>query len=67
MSTRPESKPATFRQLPLPLPEMSPPRPRLPSDGPLVPPSQVWTSLSPANQRQVRHLIGRLIQEMLNE
>ena len=57
----------TPRQLTLPWPELEPPRPQLPSDGPILPPQQVWPSLTPTLQAQVRTTILRLIQEVLHE
>jgi hypothetical protein len=52
-------------QLVLPLPELLSPPPCL-SLAPLpLPPQQLWTSLSPTLQAQVRQTLLRIIQEVL--
>ena len=56
-----------IRQLTLPWPEEELPRPPILADGPCLPPQQVWASLSPTDQAQLRQTILRLIQEVLND
>lgn len=52
-------------QLVLPWPEETPPRLPLPPDAPPIAPHQLWATLSPAMQTQMRQTILHILQEIL--
>ncbi len=54
------------RQLPLPWVEAEPP-PLLPPSSPMVCPEEIWASLSPQLQTQVRQTILHILQEVFHE
>ncbi len=62
---RPTPPPAP-RQLPLPLtPTQGPAPPRLPPDLATLPSRQIWPTLAPSLQAQVRLALVRVVQEVL--
>jgi hypothetical protein len=62
---RPTPPPAP-RQLPLPLPPtQGPAPPHLPPDLATLPSHQIWPTLAPSRQAQVRLVLVRVVQEVL--
>ena len=59
--------PTPSRQLALPLLLTEPPPPVLPPDLAAFYPPQIWATLTPTAQAQVRTTVRHIIQEVLNE
>jgi len=58
--------PPAPRQLPLPLPPLQGPAPpRLPPDLATLPSSQIWSTLAPSHQAQVRRVLVQVAREVL--